>query len=1101
MAKVVAQGRVLVQSADAAEAARHFGFQISQQGIDFYELGSQQRLTALQWGELIHGAGLTPVISGQVALSALPATPAPAFRHLSLSLDTSGSASQLVMALQQTAPFASSPSGHVSFQNLNVVFTQGSSGVTVSGGVELVLFHQPDQPLPLVLQWQGEDLVFTAASPPALPLEQVATLTVETLQVGGARPWEMLQVLYSFEDGSGELVRDSSGLAPIDLTIQTPDRVTWGEGALTTQRDAAIAAAPIDADLPLPAPRPARRLVEACQGTQALSVVLWVTPAETRQSGPARIFTFSKDHEERNFMVGQEGNDYMTRLRTTETDENGRLKQGQQHLLKANNRAKAGEPVCLVMTRSQTADGAAKAQFYLNGDPVDAVNLGGTFDDWGDFELSLGNEFIHNNRYWEGEFHRVAVYSQALTPAQVRQLYYPSVTLTGHLALQGLPAPLDRPLPASIALETDHSTLAVNLTTVDDPVPWLATPQLRFNRIALSWRKQGTGPWTLERQGRLDAILWEQNHLPLAVTTGQDSPAQFLPLKTPRNQAVDLTLEGLGTLPFSNVVLDVGQLNGQPQWQLTADTDLDEVVLPPIAPPDSREFDFKTDFKLRSPQLAIEAVDHPQWGVQGDRMVLQGDWLGQGIVLYGERVAQTFLLRGVAGFELPFSFTTGPIYEPGTSVQVAPQVSICPSPGCRRTLYLDTLVELSGAGFSAVVNGAFIWEDPYGRISGPLQVPQFTTFELPTTPNALLAAATDHLTRHADAVFAPSIKSKADFYVTTLDTQPTLVYGSSDALEPQTTTLPPVLRQDGTINPSGALTLVQGGGVAKLTLALTNVNLEADYRAFMQQLSGLAASPASVALVQRRLAERLPVSIGGGLRYYYSYTDGQHVDLVGGMRLRVEYQNYQFVHPVDKTAQSGFVGSGTAYYSLNFQSDAAGEYLSFDPFLSAVPVAVTTSETVSGLVDLLQPGYRKPFYRLVYPDNFVPASGTVGAERVTVLIGADSLSDLEQATTYYRSPNQATVVPPGDVALAYFRGRATLVPEIAVFVQEQPLHVPVGTTLRQLAERYGQPPLRGRPQRLVHEGASHTPSYRFMHLGDDADALDLPLVQGDRCYF
>ena len=1106
MAKVIAQGRVVLQSAEASAAARHFGFQISQQAITFYELGHTSQLTALQWGELAHSADLSPVISGQVTLSALPATPAPAFRHLALSLDRSGGEPQLMVALQQTAVFASSPSGHVSFQNLNMTFTQGSGEVMVSGGVELVLFNQTQQPLPLVAQWQGEELIFAAADPPNIPIGPVASLAAQTLQVGGARPWEALQVLYSFEDGSGDLVRDSSGLEPIDLTIHSPNRVVWREGTLSAERDAAIASAPIDAKLPLPAPRPTQRLVEACQGTQEISVVLWVTPHRDHQSGPARIVTFSKNHEVRNFMVGQDGDDYMARLRTTETDENGRPKsrpgrgpaRQSSHLLEARNRADAGEAVCIVMTRTQGADGTANAAFYLNGQPVDEVDLGGTFDAWDAFELSLGNEFVHNNRFWEGEFQRVAIYSQALTPEQVRQLYYPSVTLTGALNLLNLPAPLDRPLPAAIALEDSHSTLAVSLTTVDDPQPWLATPQLRFNRIALRWRKQGNDPWTLEPQGQIDAILWEQNHLPLAVTAGQDPPAQFLPLTTPRNQRFDLALDGLGTLTFSNLSLAVGQMAGRPQWQLTATPHLDEVILPPIA---EREFDFKQDFKLRSPRLAIAEVDHSQWGAGGDRVVLQGDWLGQGIAFYGQRVAQTFLLRGVAGFELPFSFTAGPIYQPGTPVQVAPQVSVCPSPGCRQTMYLDTLVELSQAGFSAVVNGEFTWEDPYGRTNGPLQVPQFTTFELPTTPNALLAATTAQLASHASAIFAPSIKSKADFYITPLGDQPTLLYGSAPALEPQTTTLPPVLRQDGSIT-AGALTLVQAGGVTKLTLTLTSATLEADYRTFLPQLSSLAASPAAIALVQRRLAERLPVAVNSGLRYYYGYDQsGQQVDLMGGMRLRVEYQNYQFVHPVDKTAQSGFVSSGTAYYGLNFQSDPAGDYLSFDPFLSDIPLAVPSSETVSGLVDLLQPGYRKPFYRLLYPDNFVPATGTVGAERVTALIGADSPSDLDQATAYYRNPDQATVVPPADVALAYFRGRATLVPEIAVFVQEQPIYVPVGTTVRQLAERYGQPPLRGRPQRLVHEGSGNLPSYRFVHLGEGSDAMDLPLVQGDRYYF
>lgn len=55
----------------------------------------------------------------------------------------------------------------------------------------------------------------------------------------------------------------------------------------------------------------------------SFAVALEVRSYDTRQTGPARIFTVSKDHDHRNFTVGQSGRDLVVRLRTTATGPNG----------------------------------------------------------------------------------------------------------------------------------------------------------------------------------------------------------------------------------------------------------------------------------------------------------------------------------------------------------------------------------------------------------------------------------------------------------------------------------------------------------------------------------------------------------------------------------------------------------------------------------------------------------------------------------------------------------------------------------------------------------------------------------------------------------
>ena len=93
-----------------------------------------------------------------------------------------------------------------------------------------------------------------------------------------------------------------------------------------------------------------------------------------------------------------------------------------------------------------------------------------------------------------------------------------------------------------------------------------------------------------------------------------------------------------------------------------------------------------------------------------------------------------------------------------------------------------------------------------------------------------------------------------------------------------------------------------------------------------------------------------------------------------------------------------------------------------------------------------------------------------------------------------------------------------IIPEIQVFVQNEAVFVPLGATLRQLLEAKDDVPAalsgqdltgfvgKNRPRRLVHEGAGSTPGYRYINLNSsevagNRDALDLPLIKGDRIYY
>jgi hypothetical protein len=67
-----------------------------------------------------------------------------------------------------------------------------------------------------------------------------------------------------------------------------------------------------------------------------------------------------------------------------------------------------------------TRDSAGNAKTYVNGTQVATGTLGGNLSAWASYKLGLGNE-IGGGRPWLGTVHLVAVYSRALTAAEVHQ--------------------------------------------------------------------------------------------------------------------------------------------------------------------------------------------------------------------------------------------------------------------------------------------------------------------------------------------------------------------------------------------------------------------------------------------------------------------------------------------------------------------------------------------------------------------------------------------------------------------------------------------------------------------------------------------------------
>ena len=212
-----------------------------------------------------------------------------------------------------------------------------------------------------------------------------------------------LVVLYDFGDASGIIVRDRAGVAdPIDLTIEDPDKVRRSPGALEVRGSTLISSL-----------QPPRRLIQAIKRSGALTIEAWVEPSRENQSGPARMVTLSKDSTNRNFTLGQDGNQVDVRLRSLQTSNNGL----------PSLAAKSGSLTLQLAHLVYTRDRDGQSRIWVNGKLSASGKISGRLSNWQRaMRLALGNE-INKSRPWLGTYHLVAIYQRALSAKEIEQNY------------------------------------------------------------------------------------------------------------------------------------------------------------------------------------------------------------------------------------------------------------------------------------------------------------------------------------------------------------------------------------------------------------------------------------------------------------------------------------------------------------------------------------------------------------------------------------------------------------------------------------------------------------------------------------------------------
>ena len=149
------------------------------------------------------------------------------------------------------------------------------------------------------------------------------------------------------------------------------------------------------------------KLLSACRKTNQLTIEGIITISKMDQAGPARIVSFSKDSNRRNFTLAQEGKNIVMRLRTPDTGLNGLNPQVSVCQITPN------EPMHIIISYYQ-----ANLYCYLNGKLVyQGSDVRGDFSNWEACHLIFGDEYS-GGRNWAGKIKNVSIYNRFVGPEE-----------------------------------------------------------------------------------------------------------------------------------------------------------------------------------------------------------------------------------------------------------------------------------------------------------------------------------------------------------------------------------------------------------------------------------------------------------------------------------------------------------------------------------------------------------------------------------------------------------------------------------------------------------------------------------------------------------
>ena len=317
--------------------------------------------------------------------------------------------------------------------------------------------------------------------------------------VDSPRVREGLIAFYPFNEGQGETAADQSGNGdPLNLTLSAGVQWLSGKTGVQIPKKERLFGAQ------------AGKIHRAVQQSGLVSVEVWAKAENLSQGGPARIVSYSYDGYNRNFTLGQQGENLQVRFRT-KTKTAGNLN-GYPYLLA--EQAITTEPAHFMLTY----DGVMLS-LYKDGQLLKSEPREGTLASWDPaYALVIGDEF-EDLRPWIGEVYLVALYNRALNDVEVQRNFQVGPDLTNG----GQPVANQAPL---VSAGKDQTVLLPMTSArlyggvVDDGLP--------NGAVTMQWSKvSGPGDVTFDDAAALQTSAAFSNPGQYILRlTGDDSAAQ-----------------------------------------------------------------------------------------------------------------------------------------------------------------------------------------------------------------------------------------------------------------------------------------------------------------------------------------------------------------------------------------------------------------------------------------------------------------------------------------------------------------------------------------------------------------------------------------------
>jgi len=142
-------------------------------------------------------------------------------------------------------------------------------------------------------------------------------------------------------------------------------------------------------------------LLHSCKNTNQLTLEAYITSSKDKQTGPARIISFSTNSTSRDFTLGQEDNKLVLRLRTPSSGINGSNPEIELCTITPNR------AIHIIISYAE-----GQTNCFVNGKSIPiAENYIGNFSNWEKQKLIFGDEW-NGNRNWSGKLEGVAIYNR-----------------------------------------------------------------------------------------------------------------------------------------------------------------------------------------------------------------------------------------------------------------------------------------------------------------------------------------------------------------------------------------------------------------------------------------------------------------------------------------------------------------------------------------------------------------------------------------------------------------------------------------------------------------------------------------------------------------